>query len=68
VKKDTWLGVSFSENEMREIAKSLNFEIIEMKGQGTQYFWVTLKKRAYSKRRLKSPNPPLIKKEEELCH
>jgi len=57
VKKDTWLGVSFSENEMREIAKSLNFEVIEMKGQGTQYFWVTLKKRAYSEKKIEEPHP-----------
>jgi ubiquinone/menaquinone biosynthesis C-methylase UbiE len=43
-KKDTWLGVSFSEDEIKEIAKSINFEIIDMKGQGTQYFWVIFKK------------------------
>jgi len=65
-KKDTWFGVSFSENEMREIAESLNFEVIEMKGQGTQYFWVTLKKRGYSEKKIEEPLRPLIKKEGEL--
>ena len=42
--KDTWLGVSFSQEEMEQIANSLNFEVITMRGQGTQYFWITLKK------------------------
>jgi ubiquinone/menaquinone biosynthesis C-methylase UbiE len=43
-KKDTWLGVPFSEDEMKEIAKSLNFEVVDMKGQGTQYFWAIFRK------------------------
>ena len=43
-KKDTWLGVSFSQGDIEQIANSLNFEVITMSGQGTQYFWITLKK------------------------
>ena len=43
-KKDTWLGVSFSERKIEEIARTLSFKVRNMKGQGTQYFWITLKK------------------------
>ena len=43
-KKDTWLGVSFSEREIEEIAKTSSFKARNMKGQGTQYFWITLEK------------------------
>jgi ubiquinone/menaquinone biosynthesis C-methylase UbiE len=36
---DTWLGVGFSEQEMRELADEIGFEVLAMTGQGTQYFW-----------------------------
>jgi SAM-dependent methyltransferase len=36
---DTWLGVGFSEQDMLEIADRLGFEVLQMEGQGTQYFW-----------------------------
>lgn len=36
---DTWLGVGFSEQEMTELADEIGFEVIQMSGQGTQYFW-----------------------------
>ena len=43
--KDSWYGVSFSEDEIKEIAEKFNFEIISLEGQGTQYFWIIFKKR-----------------------
>lgn len=43
-KKDTWLGVSFSEREINEIIRTLSFKVRNMEGQGTQYFWITLEK------------------------
>jgi SAM-dependent methyltransferase len=43
--KDSWYGVSFSEEEIKEIAEKFNFEIISLEGQGTQYFWIIFKKR-----------------------
>jgi O-antigen biosynthesis protein len=46
MKKDTWQGATFSENEIVDLAGSLNFEIIRMTGQGTQYFWIILKKKS----------------------
>ncbi|MEW6441346.1 MAG: sulfotransferase [bacterium] len=40
VKKDTWLGVSFAEEEMRAISAALGFQVEGMSGAGTQYFWI----------------------------
>jgi SAM-dependent methyltransferase len=38
---DTWHGVGFSEEEMRDIATSCGFVVHRMSGAGTQYFWLT---------------------------
>lgn len=38
-KPTTWHGVRFSEDEMRELADEIGFEVLQMSGQGTQYFW-----------------------------
>ena len=38
---DSWIGVSFSEAEIREIAGPCGFEIKSSTGAGTQYFWLT---------------------------
>jgi SAM-dependent methyltransferase len=37
---DTWHGVSFTEQEMREIASRHGFEVRYTDGAGTQYFWL----------------------------
>lgn len=42
---DTWVGVGFSESEMRTLASRCGFLVHSMTGAGTQYFWVTLVKR-----------------------
>jgi SAM-dependent methyltransferase len=38
---DTWVGVGFSEQEMRSLAKEIGFTIHDMSGSGTQEFWLT---------------------------
>jgi len=52
-KEDTWLGVSFSQEEMEQIAKSFDFEVSAMTGQGTQYFWITLRNHRVNEVRLR---------------
>jgi len=37
---DTWLGVSFTEQEMREMAARCRFEMRYAHDAGTQYFWL----------------------------
>jgi len=37
---DTWLGVTFSEQEAREMALRCDFEMRYTYGAGTQYFWL----------------------------
>jgi SAM-dependent methyltransferase len=36
---DTWNGVAFSEQELRELADAIGFDVLKMEGQGTEYFW-----------------------------
>jgi SAM-dependent methyltransferase len=42
--KDTWLGVSFSKEEISSIASANGFQIVTITGEGSQYMWVTLRK------------------------
>jgi SAM-dependent methyltransferase len=37
---DTWLGVTFSEREARDMALRCDFEMRHSYGAGTQYFWL----------------------------
>jgi SAM-dependent methyltransferase len=37
---DTWLGVTFSEQDAREMALRCDFEMRHSYGAGTQYFWL----------------------------
>jgi SAM-dependent methyltransferase len=37
---DTWLGVTFSEPEARDMARRCDFEMRHSYGAGTQYFWL----------------------------
>jgi SAM-dependent methyltransferase len=41
---NTWVGVGFSADEMREIASRCGFTIKDMQGAGTQDFWLTFVK------------------------
>jgi SAM-dependent methyltransferase len=42
---DTWHGVSFTEQEMRDIAARCGFELRYTDGAGTQYFWLWMFKK-----------------------
>ncbi len=41
---NTWVGVGFSETDIRQIAAQTGFEIRESSGAGTQYYWLTFAK------------------------
>lgn len=41
---DTWVGAGFSEEQMRQIASRLGFQIKESRGARTQYYWLTFLK------------------------
>jgi ubiquinone/menaquinone biosynthesis C-methylase UbiE len=41
---DTWVGVGFSEEQMRDIAAKHGFQIKDSTGAGTQYYWLTFVK------------------------
>ena len=43
---DTWLGVGYTEDEMREVAARIGFEMRYSHDAGTQYFWLWFFKRA----------------------
>jgi len=40
---NTWVGVSFNQQEMHKIAKENNFEILEEEGEKTVRYWLTFK-------------------------
>ena len=42
---NTWVGVGFSEKQIRKIAVRSGFDIAESSGAGTQYYWLTFAKR-----------------------
>jgi ubiquinone/menaquinone biosynthesis C-methylase UbiE len=43
---NTWVGVGFSEKQIREIAERFGFQITATHGAGTQYYWLTFLKPA----------------------
>ena len=42
-KIDTWNGVRFSSEEIHKITKQYKFKILDEKGIGKQYYWITCK-------------------------
>jgi SAM-dependent methyltransferase len=62
IQKDTWIGASLSEEEIRELARDLGARLIGLNGGGTLYCWTLLRKpRRDVKRELrKPPIPPSI--------
>ncbi len=44
IQKDTWIGASMSENEIRELARGLGARLIGLNGGGTLYCWTLLRK------------------------
>lgn len=45
LEKDTWAGATFSEREMRALARELDAQLVSIYGGGTGYCWTTLRKR-----------------------
>ncbi|MFN0087255.1 MAG: methyltransferase domain-containing protein [Blastocatellia bacterium] len=45
LEKDTWAGATFSEREMRALARELGAQLVSVYGGGTGYCWTTLRKR-----------------------
>ncbi len=43
---DTWFGVSYTEDEVKQLASKTGFEIITSYGAGTQYYWLWFRKPA----------------------
>ena len=39
----TWDGVQFSSNEIHQMAKKYNFDIIEEGDENSEYYWLTFK-------------------------
>jgi SAM-dependent methyltransferase len=44
--KDTWTGVTFTEEELREAARGCGAQLVSLAGLGTQYTWTVFRKRA----------------------
>jgi len=45
VEKDTWVGATFPETDIRRFAQEQGAQLIGIFGAGTQYCWTTLRKR-----------------------
>lgn len=58
IPKDTWAGATFSETEIRELARRMNAQLISIYGAGTGYCWTTLRKPLAQS--LSRPNQPRI--------
>jgi len=58
IEKDTWMGASFPEAEIRRFAEEVDAQIISLDGSGTKYCWTILRKRSpQSERRCASGVP-----------
>jgi SAM-dependent methyltransferase len=59
IRKDTWLGATLSEREIRQMAQGLGARLVGLNGAGTQYCWILLRKpRREVKRELREPQRP----------
>lgn len=45
LEKDTWAGATFSESEIRVLARDLGAQLVSIHGAGTGYCWTTMRKR-----------------------
>ena len=45
LEKDTWAGATFTERELRTLARELGAQLVSIYGGGTGYCWATLRKR-----------------------
>ncbi len=56
--KDTWAGATFTENEMRKLARELGARLVSVYGAGTMYCWTTMRKPIATNRRAEA-NPKI---------
>lgn len=52
---DTWTGAALPENELRQTARELGAQLLRLFDAGTQYCWVTWRKRINGQHIIKSP-------------
>jgi ubiquinone/menaquinone biosynthesis C-methylase UbiE len=43
--KDTWAGAAFTASQLRQTAREIGADLIQISGKGTQYCWTTLSRR-----------------------
>jgi SAM-dependent methyltransferase len=48
IRKDTWSGAPFPENDIRRLAKEIDAQLLGIVGDGTQYCWTHLRKRSHT--------------------
>jgi SAM-dependent methyltransferase len=48
IRKDTWSGAPFPENDIRRLAKEIGAQLLGIVGDGTQYCWTHLRKRGHN--------------------
>jgi GT2 family glycosyltransferase/glycosyltransferase involved in cell wall biosynthesis/SAM-dependent methyltransferase/tetratricopeptide (TPR) repeat protein len=59
--KDTWPGVTITEEDITGLSNELGFDLLAKSGQGTQYSWYTLRKSARKTAPLRdSAKPPAL--------
>jgi len=56
LEKDTWAGATFSESEIRALARDLGAQLVGIYGAGTGYCWTTLRKRTTTSG-MRAPQP-----------
>ena len=57
---DTWAGVSFSSDDIRDIARDNNLQLLDLVGAGTQYMWATFRKQPFPQPTTHNPQPAAI--------
>jgi ubiquinone/menaquinone biosynthesis C-methylase UbiE len=58
--KDTWIGASFPESEIRKFASESDGQLISIFGSGTQYCWTTIRKTPSTPSDKQAGGPPQI--------
>ncbi len=56
LEKDTWAGATFSESEIRALARDLGAQLVSIYGSGTGYCWTILRKRTTTSG-IRAPQP-----------
>jgi SAM-dependent methyltransferase len=58
---DTWRGVSFSGEDIKEFTRSIGLQLLALDGVGTQYMWTTWRKPDIQPRRFVPARPTSIR-------